>query len=216
MWDTDSPRCTGSPCAHARTLAHALSVGPRVLARCEFRLPQRRDALHADVLAAHRSSDVSMPSTSVGVSICRSLARGTSLGATVCSRQRCALLGRCSCSAVDATGWASLRRSQLCKHTEAPFRNLCRSLRESIHWLRKPSRFPLRPRRRCVHSGRAVGRRLPGEPVVVFRWTVDRRLLVASSGRTLEQGRLRLRLSLAGSLALADATLGHPPDTPKN
>jgi hypothetical protein len=32
-------------------------------------------------------------------------------------------------------------------------------------WLRKPNRFPLRPRRRCVHSGRAVGRRLPGEPI---------------------------------------------------
>jgi hypothetical protein len=32
-------------------------------------------------------------------------------------------------------------------------------------------------------------RRLPGEPVVVFRWTVDRRALVASSGRTLRQGK---------------------------
>ncbi len=163
-------------CTHAGPRA----FGRTTRARCELRLPQRRDALHADVLAAHRSSDVSMPSTSVGVSICRSLARGTSLGATVCSRQRCALLGRCSCSAVDAAGWAARRRSQLCKHTEAPFRNLCRSLRSP--WLRKPSRFPLRPRRRCVHSGRAVGRRLPGEPIVVFRWTVDRRLLVASVG----------------------------------
>ncbi len=49
-------------------------------------------------------------------------------------------------------------------------------------WLRKSNPFPLRPRRRCVHSGRAVGRRLPGEPIVVFRRTVDRRLLVASVG----------------------------------
>ena len=40
-----------------------------------------------------------------------------------CSWQRCALLGRCSCSAVDAAGWTARRRSQLCKHTEAPFRN---------------------------------------------------------------------------------------------
>ena len=127
----------GLASVHGKSMRACTHAGPRAFgrttrARCELRLPQRRDALHADVLAAHRSSDVSKPSTSVGVSICRSLARGTSLGATVCSRQRCALLGRCSCSAVDAAGWAARRRSQLCKHTEAPFRNLCRSLRESM------------------------------------------------------------------------------------
>jgi hypothetical protein len=135
-WIDQSVGC-GLASVHVKSMRACTHAGPRAFgrttrARCELRLPQRRDALHADVLAAHRSSDVSMPSTSVGVSICRSVARGTSLGATVCSRRRCALLGRCSCSAVDAAGWTARRRSQLCKHTQAPFRNLCRSLRESM------------------------------------------------------------------------------------
>ena len=48
------------------------------------------------------ASDASKPSTSVGVSTCRSLARATYAAAMVRSRQRCALRGRCSCSAGDA------------------------------------------------------------------------------------------------------------------
>jgi hypothetical protein len=99
------------------------------------------------------------------------------------SRRRCALRGRCSCSAADAAGRTACRRSQRCTHAQAPLRKLRRALRESIHWLRKPSRFPLRPRQ-C---------RLPGEPVVAFRRTVDRRLLVGSVGADppARQGRMR-------------------------
>jgi hypothetical protein len=74
------------------------------------------------------------------------------------SRRRCALRGRCSCSALDAAGRTACRRSQRCKHAQAPFRKLRRALRESIHrhWLRKPSRFPLRPRQFRTRSGAAL------------------------------------------------------------
>jgi hypothetical protein len=82
------------------------------------------------------------------------------------SRRRCAPRGRRSCSALDAAGRTACRRSQRCTHAQAPLRKLRPALRESIHWLRKPSRFPLRPRQRRFRSGRAVGRRLRGEPVV--------------------------------------------------
>ncbi len=115
------------------------------------------------------------------LSICRSLARATYVAAMVRSRRRCALLGRFSCSAGDAAGRTGLP-TFAAMHAQAPLRKLRRALRESIHWLRKPNRFPLRPRQRRFHSGRAVGRRLPGEPGVVFRRTVDRRSLVASVG----------------------------------
>ena len=71
-------------------------------------------------------------------------------------------------------------------------------------WLRKSCRFPLRPRRRRVHSGRAVGRRLRGEPVVVFRWTVDRRSLVASVGADPPARQRRMRRDCAFSLAAVE------------
>jgi hypothetical protein len=48
------------------------------------------------------------------------------------SRRRCALRGRCSCSAADAAGGTACRRSQRCTHAQAPFRKLRRALRESI------------------------------------------------------------------------------------
>jgi hypothetical protein len=140
------------------------------------------------------------------VSVCRSLARATYVAAMVRSRRRCALRGRCLCSAGDAAGRTACRRSQRCTHTQAPLRKLRRALRESIHrhWLRKPSRFPLRPRQRRFRSGRAVGRRLPGEPGVVFRWTVDRRALVGSVGADPRATQRRMRRDCAFSLAAVE------------
>jgi hypothetical protein len=193
--------CThAGPCAFGRT--------PR--ARCELRLPQRRDALHADVLAAHGSCDVSKPSTSVGVSICRSLERGTSPGPTVCSRQRCALRG-VDAHAVqsmlpvglpaDVLSCASTPRHRFATFCADPF---------GSPWLRKSSRFPLRPRRRRVHSGRAMGRRLPGEPIV---WSSSGQLIGACSsprsGPTLQQGKadaagLRIFTHRSGAADVAD------------
>ncbi len=101
-------------------------------------------------------------------------------------------------------GRTACRRSQRCTHTQAPLRKLRRALRESIHWLRKPSRFPLRPRQRRFRSGRAVGRRLPGEPGVVFRWTVDRRALVASVGADPPARQRWMRRDCAFSLAAVE------------
>jgi hypothetical protein len=73
---------------------------------------------------------------------------------------------------------------------------------------RTDSRY--RPRRRRVHSGRAVGRRLPGEPVV---WSsAGQRIGACSSprsGRTLRQGKadaagLRIFTHRSGAADVAD------------
>ncbi len=52
---------------------------------------------------------------------------------------------------------------------------------------------------------------MPGEPVVVFRWTVDRRLLVAAVGadpparqRRMRRDCLRISLAAAEQLVMAD------------
>ena len=86
---------------HARTLDHACSM--------PLGLSQRRDALHVVVTAAHRCLQrehaehvaklKDIHDASVEVSVRHSLARATSLGAMVRSRQRCALRGRFDCRA---------------------------------------------------------------------------------------------------------------------
>jgi hypothetical protein len=176
-------------CTHAGPRA----FGRTTRARCELRLPQRRDALHADVLAAHRSSDVSKPSTSVGVSICRSLARGTSLGAAAGSAAHCWVDAHAVQSMLPVGLPADVRS---CASTPKHGFATCADPFGSP-WLRESNRFPLRPRRRCVHSGRAVGRRLPAAPIVVFLWTVDRRLLVGSVGADPPARQRRMRRDCA-------------------
>ncbi len=129
------------------------------------------------------------------------------------SRRRCALRGRRSCSAV---GRKACRRSQRCKHTQAPFRKLRRALRESIHWLRKPSRFPLRTRLLSfrTRSGTPLAW---GAGRAVFCRTVDRRSLVGSVGADPRARQRRMRRDCAFSLAaVQQPTLAGRADRPTN
>ncbi len=80
------------------------------------------------------------------------------------SRRRCALHGRCSCSAVDACRSDCLPTLAAMHAHPSTVPQTAPSTSGAHRWLRKPSRFPLRPRPRRFRFGRAVGRRLRGEP----------------------------------------------------